>query len=123
MGVEFPAWALELARFATPSQHFPTLICTGRTWPAEEALARGLVDEVVAPEGLLERACAVAEELASIPPATFTATKLAVRRPMIEAARRQAALTDQAVLEKWCEPETLRQIAAFAERTIKKQRS
>jgi enoyl-CoA hydratase len=123
VGVEFPSWALELARFATPSQHFPTLVCTGRTWPPEEALARGLVDEVVAPEGLLERACAVAEELASIPPATFTATKLAVRRPMIEAARRQAALTDQAVLEKWCEPETLRQIAAFAERTIKKQRS
>jgi enoyl-CoA hydratase len=121
VGVEFPAWALEVARFATPPQHFPTLICTGRTWPPEEALARGLVDELVEPERLLERACAVAEELAAIPPATFAATKLAVRRPMIEAARRQAALTDEALLERWCAPETLRQVAAFAEQTIKRR--
>jgi enoyl-CoA hydratase len=121
VGVEFPAWALEVARFATPPQHFPTLVCTGRTWSPEEALTRGLVDEVVEPERLLERACAVAEELASIPPATFAATKLAVRRPMIEAARHQAALTDEAVLAQWCAPETLRQVAAFAAQTIKRQ--
>jgi len=59
--------------------------------------------------------------MAAIPPATFTATKLAVRRPMIEAARRQAALTDADVLEKWCAPETLRQVAAFAEQTSKRR--
>jgi hypothetical protein len=63
----------------------------------------------------------VAEELAAIPPATFAATKLAVRRPMIEAARHQAALTDAALLERWCAPETLRQVAAFAEQTIKRR--
>jgi enoyl-CoA hydratase len=121
VGVLFPAWALELARFTTPPQHFPRLICTGRTWPPEEALAHGLVDELVEPDQLLDRACAVAEELAAIPPATFRATKLAVRRPMIEAAQRQAALTDAAVLEHWCSPETLRQVAQFAEQTLKRR--
>jgi enoyl-CoA hydratase len=121
VGVKFPAWALEIARFATPPEHFATLVCTGRTWQPEEALARGLVDELVEPERLLDRARAVGEELAAIPPATFTATKLAVRRPLIEAARRQAALTDAAVLEQWCAPETLRQVAAFAEQTIKRR--
>jgi enoyl-CoA hydratase len=121
VGVVFPAWALELARFATPPAHFPTLILTGRTWPPEEALARGLVDELAEPERLLDRACAVAEELAAIPPAAFATTKLAVRQPMIDAARRQAALTDAAVLEHWCAPETLRQVAAFAEQAIKRR--
>ena len=121
VGVEFPAWAMEIARFATPPQHFPTLVCTGRTWPPEEALARGLVDELVDHERLIDRACAVAEELGSIPPAVFAATKLAVRRPMIEAARRQAALTDETVLDQWCAPETLRQVAAFAEQAIKRR--
>jgi enoyl-CoA hydratase len=121
VGVVFPAWALEIARFATPPQYFATLICRGRTWPAEEALARGLVDELVEPERLMDRACEVAEELAAIPPAAFTATKLAVRRPMIEAARRQAAETDAAVLEQWCAPETLKHVAAFAEQNIKRQ--
>ena len=121
VGVVFPAWALELARFATPPQHFPTLICTGRTWLPDEAIARGLVDELVEPERLLDRAREVAEEMAAIPPATFTATKLAMRRPMIEAAKSQAALTDAGLLEHWCAPETLRQVASFAENTIKRR--
>jgi enoyl-CoA hydratase len=121
VGVELPSWALEVARFATPPQHFSTLICTGRTWQPEEALARGLVDELVSPERLLDRACGIAEELAAILPATFTATKLAVRRPLIEAAGRQAALTDAAVLEQWCRPDTLRQVAAYADQTIKRR--
>lgn len=121
VGVLFPSWALEIARFATPPQHFPTLIGTGRTWPPEEALARGLVDELVEPERLLDRACTVAAELAAIPAATFAATKQAVRRPMIEAARHEAARTDREVLEHWCAPETLRQVAAFAEQTIRRR--
>src|SRR5262245_650321 len=121
VGVLFPAWALEVARFATPPQHFPTLIGTGRTWPPEQALARGLVDELVEPERLLDRADAVAAELAAIPPATFTTTKWAVRRPMIEAARRETARTDLAVLDHWCSPETLRHVAAFAEQTIRRR--
>src|SRR5262249_13542167 len=104
VGVEFPAWALEIARFATPPEHFPTPVCTGRPGQPGGARARGLVDEWVEPERLLDGAREVGEELAAIPPATFTATKLAVRRPLIEAARRQAALTDAAVLEQWCAP-------------------
>jgi enoyl-CoA hydratase len=121
VGVVFPAWALEIARFATPPHHFPTLVCTGRTWPPEEALARGLVDELVEPDQLLARACAVAEELAAIPATVFTTTKLAVRQPMIEAARRQTALTEAAVLQHWCAPETLRHVAAFAEQALKRR--
>jgi enoyl-CoA hydratase len=121
VGVVFPAWALEVARFATPPQHFSTLVCTGRTWQPEEALVRGLVDELVEPERLLDRACEVAEEMAAIPPAAFTATKLALRRPMIEAAQRQAKLTDAAVLDHWCSEETLRHVAEFAKQAIKRK--
>jgi enoyl-CoA hydratase len=120
VGVPFPAWALEIARFATPPQHFPTLILTGRTWLPEEALARGMVDELVEPDKLLDRACETAEELAAIPVAAFAATKLAVRLPMIEAARRQTPLTEAAVVEHWCLAETLRNIAAFADKAIKR---
>jgi enoyl-CoA hydratase len=118
VGVAFPAWALEVARFATPPQHFSTLICTGRTWAPDEALARGLVDELVEPERLLDRACEVAAEMAAIPAAAFTAAKQAVRRPMIEAAQRQAVLTDAALLEHWASPETIRQVAEFAKQMI-----
>ncbi|MBI3837740.1 MAG: enoyl-CoA hydratase/isomerase family protein [Planctomycetia bacterium] len=121
VGVLYPAWALEIARFTTPPEHFSTLICTGRTWQPEEALARGLVDELVDADKLLDRACQVAGEMAAVPTAKFTATKLAVRSPMIESARRQAALTDAAVVDDWCSSETLGNIAAFAERSLKRK--
>lgn len=120
VGVQFPAWALEVARFATPPQHFSTLILTGRTWLPDDALARGLVDELVEPERLLDRACEVAEEMGSVPLATFTATKLAVRRPLLEAVERSSA-GDAAAVDAWCSRETLEQIAAFAERNIKRR--
>ena len=118
VGVEFPSWALEVARFFTPPEHLATLILTGRTWPPEEALARGLVDELVDAEGLLERACEVAAELAAIPSATYAATKNALRRPLVERARHLTATDGPALIEKWCAPETLRAVADFAARHI-----
>ncbi len=120
VGVQFPAWALEVARFATPPEHFSTLILTGRTWLPEDALARGLVDELVEPDTLLDRACAVAEELGALAPATFAATKLAVRRPLLEAVERSSA-ADRSAIDAWCSPETLAHITAFAERNIKRK--
>jgi enoyl-CoA hydratase len=120
VGVRFPAWALEIARFATPPQYLSTVLCTGRTWLPEDALARGLVDELEEPERLLDRACEVAEELSAIPQDAFAATKLAVRQPMIEAARRQSALTDAALIEQWCDPNTLQNAARFAKAMIKR---
>ncbi len=122
VGLMYPAWAIELVRFATPPSLWAPLLYAGRTFQAEEALARGLVDELVEPARLLDRSCEVAGELAAIPAARFTATKLALRRPMIEAAGRLASLTDAAVLEDWCTPHTLREVAAYAERTIKPRR-
>lgn len=118
VGVQFPAWALEIARFATPPQHFPEMILTGRTWGPDQALARGLVDELVEPDQLLARACAVAEELSAVPPATYAATKLAVRRPMIEAAERLTAAEDAVIIERWCSPAVMASVAKFASKSI-----
>ncbi len=121
VGVLFPAWALEIARYTTPREHFSTLILTGRTWQPEEAVARGLVDELVDPADLLPRAHAVATEMGLVAPATFAATKLDVRRPMIESARRQTALTQETIIDTWCSPETHRAIADFAAKNLKRK--
>jgi enoyl-CoA hydratase len=56
------------------------LILTGRIVDAQEALAMGLVTEVVAPGAHLERALALAEGLARFPQRTM----LADRRAAIE---------------------------------------
>jgi len=120
VGVQFPSWALEIARFATPAEHFATLICTGRTWSPDDALARGLVDEVLEPERLEERSFEVAKELGALLPETFKATKLAVRRPLFEGVLRTAP-GDAAVVDYWCSPEVLGQMKSFAERHIKRK--
>jgi enoyl-CoA hydratase len=121
VGVPFPAWALEIARYTTPREHFSTLICTGRTWTADEALARGLADEVVDRERLEQRAFEVAKELGALLPSTFKTTKLAVRRPLVEAARRTADTGDAAVVEAWCSSEVRERITAFVEQNIKRK--
>jgi enoyl-CoA hydratase len=120
VGVPFPSWALEIARFATPPEHFSTLIGTGRTWTPDDALARGLVDEVLEPERLNERAFEVARELGALLPSSFSANKLAVRRPLFEAAARSAA-GDERIVDCWCSREVLETMQAFAERNIKKK--
>lgn len=121
VGVVFPAWPLEIARFATPAEHFQTLIMTGRTWQPDDALARGLVDELVEPERLVDRACEVAAEMAAVPAETFRQTKLRVRRPLFEAAERQATREREAMLAHWSAQETLDQMAAFAARAIRRK--
>ena len=47
VGVPFPTAALEVVRFAVPREKLQSLIYTGRTLSAREALGAGLVDEVV----------------------------------------------------------------------------
>jgi len=117
VGVPFPAWALEIARFATPPEHFQTLIMTGRTWTADEALARGLVDEVVEADQLEARALAVAEELGALLPETFAASKLAVRRPLFEAVAASAA-NEAAVRKAWTSPAVAERMRSFIEKNI-----
>jgi enoyl-CoA hydratase len=120
VGVTFPAWALEIARFATPREHFQELIMTGRTYNPEQSLERGLVDELVDPEKLLERALEVANELGAFLPEAYRATKVQVRRPLLEAARRESAY-DAAAVDHWCSPAVLAELRKFAERNIGKK--
>ena len=66
------------------------LLLTGRTMDAEEALRWGVVNEIVAPDRLLERARELAARLASGPPLVFAAIKEVAREA--EAMRAQDAL-------------------------------
>lgn len=120
VGVAFPTWAIEIARHATPPQHFPTLVGTGRTFSADEALARGLLDELVEPERLLDRALEVADELAGIPAATFAMTKRQIRQPLLQAVAMHEARDTPAAIDLWCSAEVRQAIDNFVARNIKR---
>jgi enoyl-CoA hydratase len=118
VGVPFPPAALETLRFAV-GPATARLVLTGETFSPAEALAIGLVDEVVEPEVLLDQAIGRAEHLARIPAATFALTKRQLRR---EASQRIAAdgpVYAEQILDGWTSQQArhavtryLRQLAA-----------
>ncbi len=122
VGVPFPPLALEIMRFATPPQHFQTIVYRAGTHEPEAALALGLLDEVVEPDALLDRALARAERLASVPADTFAITKREIRRPAMVRVRSLAQTAAREVQAQWLEPRTLDGIRAYLDRTIPKGR-
>ena len=94
------------------------MVYTGSTMLPEDALAAGLVDEVVAEEMLIERAVARAEQLAAIPPATFWHTKWALRGPVLQRAQTDGSQTDAGMRRIWASAETAAAIADYVQRTI-----
>jgi enoyl-CoA hydratase len=122
VGVPFPIIALEILRHALPGQVGDGLVYEGEVLPPAEALGRGMVDELVPREGLLDRAVAAARRLGSIPAASFTATKLALRAPAFERYRAAAPTSDPETIVSWTSPEVRAAVAAHVERTLGKRR-
>jgi len=114
VGLPFPTSALEILRFVVPSHRLQEVALTGRTYLAPEALERGLLDEVVASESLMERALAVATQMAGVPAATFAATKRSLRREVVS----RFNSSDDEINQIWSRPETLDTVRAYLERTV-----
>ena len=122
VGVPFPPAALEIMRFATPPQHFQSIVYQAGTHEPCAALALGLLDEVPEPDSLLERALAAAARLASVHRETFATTKREIRRPTMTRIRALEQTVARDVHAQWLRPETLERIRAYLERTIPKNR-
>ena len=101
VGVPFPRVAIEVLGHAVGEVAARRLVIGAQTHSAAQAMAIGLVDEVVAAEELLPRAIDAARELATgIPPDSFTATKTQLRRVARERIERYAD-EDAAVTTLW----------------------
>ncbi len=120
VGIPFPAAPLEVVRFAVPPQHVQSLVYTGETLLPGEALARGLLDEVVPADALEPRAREVAEQLAGVPPEVFRLTKRSLRAPAVERLERTGEATNAEALALWGAPETPARIRAYLDRVVRK---
>lgn len=99
VGVPFPQVPLQVMIHAVGPQVARRLVMSAETHTPAAAQAFGLVDEVLAPDELLDRAVAVARAAAAeVPADTFAATKTTLRRPAVEAMDRG---DDPSVLEIW----------------------
>ena len=120
VGVPFPALAFEIMRFATMPRLFPDVILSGATFDSDQALALGLIDDIVEPTSLLERTLAAARKLAALPPATFATTKQQLRQPAIDRLAQHGARVEAEAEKIWTAPETLAHISDYVARTFKK---
>jgi enoyl-CoA hydratase len=105
VGVAFPVAALEIVRHACGSRT-EDIVYSGRLLDAQEALTIGMVHEVCPGPGVLERAVAVATELADRAPVAFALAKAQLRRPVLERMHRDAAIVDGDVTNEWAAPHT-----------------
>jgi enoyl-CoA hydratase len=120
VGVPFPALAFEVMRYAAKAQYLPDMTLTGATYLADDARERGLVDQVVEPAELMERAMAEAKRLAALPAATFAATKAQMHQRASDHMAQHGARIDARVEQIWTSEETLQNIRAFVAKAIKK---
>ena len=121
VGVPMPSLVVEVCRFAFPPPLLQTLFYTGTTLRADDALAKGMVDEVVDSAELESRANAVAERLVSIGSTNFTLTKRQLRDATLARAEALAQEHDALMLAQWSKPETHEHIRAYLARTVGKK--
>ncbi len=120
VGVPFPAMTFEVMRFVTAPQFLADGVMGGATFPFEEALPRGLIDEIAEPEVLMELALEAARRLAALPPETFALTKRQIRQPLADRMAAHGAVVDAAAEKIWTAPETLARVRSYVEKTLKK---
>ncbi len=121
VGVPFPADALEALRFLLPERHVQSLVYSGRTMDADEALEIGLVEEIAGADEVLDQACRAARRMGALATDAFAISKRQIRQSSFERMQALAAATDDEVLEVWSRPETLDGIRAFLEQTVGKK--
>ena len=100
VGVPFPPTAFETVRMVAGHRTADLMLAARRLDP-EEALAVGLVDELVAPVELVELAVAAAVQLAAIPAETFAATKHQLRGEVRARIERDTAVQRDGLIDAW----------------------
>jgi enoyl-CoA hydratase len=118
VGVPFPCVALEIMRCATSPRHFEDTIFSAATYTPEQAVERGLINEIAAADELLPRAIAHAKTLAALPASAFALTKRQTRALALERIAKDAEREE--IDDIWTAPETLSRIRAYVARTLRK---
>lgn len=120
VGVAFPSLAFEAVRLVAVPRFFSEVIYGASTYPPEAAFERGLIDEIVEPDTLMERAVGAAQLLAALPAPGFAMTKRQMHAPANERLAHDGKNIDAAVEDLWTTAEVTERIKAYVARTLAK---
>lgn len=119
LGVPFPAIAFELLR-ERAGRWTAEFAFLGVTCGDEEALAKGVVDELVARDALLLRAVSLAELLGERED-VFASNKGQLRQPMFDRLARDGQSIDTMVDTIWTSERTLAQLRAYTDAHLSRE--
>jgi enoyl-CoA hydratase len=108
VGVPFPIAALEITRYALGAAA-SRVVLRADTFEPDDAVRRGLVDDVVTADELIDRAVALAAGAAGHDPAAYALVKRQLHRPVGEAV---AGADDEDVVRAWTSPATRDRLTA-----------
>ncbi len=120
VGVPFPVIIMELMRAKVNSACFEEIMLEGATYSCQDALQRGLVDQIVEQDSLMDTALKSAQSLASIRPEIYALTKLQIRQSVREAIDAHDKLHGDEIKTLWESAETQQAIKDYMEKTFKK---
>ena len=92
IGMPMPRVATEMLRMRLTPAHFQRAAILATTYTPEEAVAAGMLDEVVSPDKLLDQARARAAEFAQLDQRAHRITKLRIREHSLKTIRRSLPL-------------------------------
>jgi enoyl-CoA hydratase len=118
LGVPVPHCLLEIFRHVAGPRGMERLAATGENLSVERALAGGLLDRVVLPEDLLERAVERAGALAKLPGSAHASIKRRARAAAL--ARFDQARERDPFLDEWFKTDAQERIAALVAKLSKK---
>lgn len=113
VGVPFPTYALEIIRFAVAPQNFQEIIYLARAYDPDDALEKGMLDEVIEPGRLMDRAIDLAQRFARIPRDTFATMKKIIRQPTLDRIAAYGADHDAKAKRGWSSDDVQDSIREF----------
>jgi enoyl-CoA hydratase len=99
VSVPYPQAAIGVVRAELPPPAARLLVLGNRLVDAGECVRLGAFDEAVAPEAVLDRALAVADELAALPAEVYARTKAELRSATLASMRE--AVPNDPLLDAW----------------------
>ena len=105
VGIPFPAVPMIVLHAECAPQDVRYSALWARTFGPDEARRRGLLDELLPPQAVLERAIAVARDMASMPSDSYGRIKHQVRQAAISKIQKVISEGDDPMLESWLSPE------------------
>lgn len=112
VGIPFPAVPMIVLRAECAPQDVRYTTLSARTFGPQEARTRGLLDELVPPEGVLDRAIEVAHDMASMPSDSYRRIKRQVREAAIARIGEVISLGSDPMREGWVSPKAREAAAA-----------